>query len=51
VEAGAGKSSSRTKAVLNDALERVGQGKLGVEKPFAPMPFYPSLLHIFDYAP
>ena len=49
-EAGAGESSSRTKAVLNDALERVGQGKLGVEKSFAPMPSYPGLLRIFDYA-
>ena len=49
-EAGAGEVSSRTKAVLNDALERVGQGKLGVEKSFTPMPSYPGLLRIFDYA-
>ena len=49
-EAGAGEASSRTKAVLNDALERVGQGKLGVEKPLTPMPSYPGLLRIFDYA-
>ena len=49
-EAGAGEASSRTKAVLNDALERVGQGKLGVEKSFMPMPSYPGLLRIFDYA-
>ena len=49
-EAGAGDASSRTKAVLNDALERVGQGKLGVEKSCAPMPSYPGLFRIFDYA-
>ena len=49
-EAGAGNASSRTKAVLNDALERVGQGKLGVEKSSVPMPSYPGLLRIFDYA-
>jgi mitofusin len=49
-EAGAGEASSRTKAVLNDALERVGQGKPGVEESFAPMPSYPGLLRIFDYA-
>ena len=49
-EAGAGEASSRTKAVLNDALERVGQGKLGVEKSSTPMPSYPGLLRIFDYA-
>jgi mitofusin len=49
-EAGAGDASSRTKLVLNDNLERVGQGKLGVEKSLAPMPSYPSLLRIFDYA-
>ena len=49
-EAGAGEASSRTKTVLSDALEWVGQGKLGVEKPFMPMPSYPGLLRIFDYA-
>jgi len=49
-EAGAGEASSRTKVVLNHALERVGQGQLGVEKLLTPMPSYPGLLHIFDYA-
>jgi mitofusin 2 len=49
-ETGAGEASSRTKAILNDALERVGQGKLGVEKSLMPMPSYPGLLRIFDYA-
>ena len=49
-EVGAGKASSRTKAVLNDALERVGQGRLGVDKSLMPMPSYPGLLRIFNYA-
>ena len=49
-EAGAGEASSRTKAVLNDALERVGQGKLGVEKSCMPMPSYPGFFRIFNYA-
>lgn len=49
-EAGACEASSCTKAVLNNALERVGQGKLGVEKSITPMPSYPGLLRIFDYA-
>ena len=49
-EAGAGEASSRTKAILNYALERVGQGKLGVEKSLMPMPSYPGLLRILDYA-
>jgi mitofusin len=49
-EAGAGEACSRTKALLNDALERVGQGKLAVEKSSMSMPSYPGLLRIFDYA-
>jgi mitofusin len=49
-EAGAGEASSRTKAILNNALERVGRGQLGVEKSFTSMPSYPGLLHIFNYA-
>jgi len=49
-ESGAGQASSRTKVVLNNALERVGQGHLGVDKPLVPMPSYPGLLGIWDYA-
>jgi mitofusin len=49
-ESGAGDASSRTKKTLNDALERVGQGQLGVGKSPVPMPSYPGLLRIWDYA-
>ena len=49
-EDGASTSSSRTKVVLNNALDRVSQGQLGVEKPLVPMPSYPGLLGIWDYA-
>ena len=49
-ESGAGDASSRTKKTLNDALERVGQGQLGVGKSPVPMPSYPGLLGIWDYA-
>ena len=49
-ETGAGDTSSRTKTLLNTALERVGLGQLGVDKPLIPMPSYPGLLGIWDYA-
>ncbi|KDR82442.1 hypothetical protein GALMADRAFT_237766 [Galerina marginata CBS 339.88] len=49
-ESGAGDASSRTKKTLNDALDRVGAGQLGVDKSPVPMPTYPGLLGIFDYA-
>ncbi|PPQ84402.1 hypothetical protein CVT26_007222, partial [Gymnopilus dilepis] len=49
-ESGAGEASARTKKILNDALERVGAGLLAVEKPLVPMPSYPGLLGIWDYA-
>ncbi|KAF9562659.1 transmembrane GTPase fzo1 [Agrocybe pediades] len=49
-ESGAGEASSRTKKILNNALEKVGQGQVGVEKPLVPMPSYPGLLGIWDYA-
>ncbi|CAA7258831.1 unnamed protein product [Cyclocybe aegerita] len=49
-ESGAGEASSRTKKTLNNALELVGQGHLGVEKPLVSMPSYPGLLGIWDYA-
>lgn len=48
-ETGAGKAISRTRTVLNKALERVGQGNLGVDKPLIPMPSYPGLLGIWGY--
>jgi mitofusin len=49
-EDGASKAISKTKSVLTDALERVGQGKLGVNKSTITMPTYPGFLGIFDYA-
>ncbi|EDR13642.1 uncharacterized protein LACBIDRAFT_245630, partial [Laccaria bicolor S238N-H82] len=48
-ETGAGKAISQTRTVLNKALERVGQGNLGVDKPLIPMPSYPGLLGIWGY--
>lgn len=44
------KAASKTRAILVDALERVGQGKLGVDKPLVPLPSYPGILGIWDYA-
>lgn len=49
-EEGASRTSWRSKDILSDALERVGQGKLGVDKPNVTMPSYPGLLGIWDYA-
>lgn len=49
-EAGADKASSCTRSILNSALERVGQGKPGVDAPAVPMPSYPGILGIWDYA-
>ncbi|PBK97875.1 hypothetical protein ARMGADRAFT_1162681 [Armillaria gallica] len=49
-EQGATDSSNKTKAVLGDALERVGQGRLGVENGTVSMPSYPGLLGIWSYA-
>ncbi len=49
-ESGAGQSSACTKKILNNALERVGNGQLGVAKPSVPMPSYPGILGIWDYA-
>ncbi|KAA1476883.1 hypothetical protein DENSPDRAFT_785737 [Dentipellis sp. KUC8613] len=49
-EEGANKTSSRTKQVLTEALDKVGQGLLGVDKPLVSMPSYPGLLGIWDYA-
>ncbi|KAF8627452.1 hypothetical protein AX17_006266 [Amanita inopinata Kibby_2008] len=49
-EDGATKSSNRTKVILTDAVERVGQGRLGVDRALVPMPSYPGLLGLWDYA-
>ncbi|KAL0061805.1 mitofusin [Marasmius tenuissimus] len=49
-EEGTSKAGVRTKSVLNFALERVGQGKLGVDAPLVPMPSYPGILGVWNYA-
>jgi mitofusin 2 len=48
-EDGARKSSSRTREILGLALDKVGQGQLGVEKMLS-MPAYPGILNLWDYA-
>ncbi|KAL4249819.1 Mitofusin family protein [Abortiporus biennis] len=49
-ETGASHAAARTKDILNDALDRVGQGKLGVDKSIVSLPSYPGLLGLWDYA-
>jgi mitofusin len=49
-EQGASRTRMRTKEVLTNALDRIGQGKLGVDKPAISMPVYPGLLGLWDYA-
>ena len=49
-ESGAGEASACTKKLLNDALERVGQGQAGIDTHAVAMPSYPGLLGIWDYA-
>ena len=47
-EQGAGSASSKTRRMLTDALDRVGQGLPGVG--LVQMPSYPGLLNLWDYA-
>ncbi|KAF5362850.1 hypothetical protein D9758_007061 [Tetrapyrgos nigripes] len=49
-EEGVATSSSKTKSILLDALERVGHGKLGVDSASISMPSYPGLLRVWEYA-
>lgn len=49
-EEGASKAFAGTKAVLNTALERIGNGMLAIESSSVTMPKYPGLLGIWDYA-
>ncbi|KAI0762012.1 hypothetical protein BD413DRAFT_485191 [Trametes elegans] len=46
---GASRTRLRTKELLTDAVERVGQGKLGVDKSSVSLPSYPGLFGIWDY--
>ncbi|KZT11784.1 uncharacterized protein LAESUDRAFT_808763 [Laetiporus sulphureus 93-53] len=49
-EEGATTTRSKTKDLLTNALERIGQGKLGIDKASLSLPSYPGLLGIWDYA-
>ncbi|KAG6377190.1 hypothetical protein JVT61DRAFT_1242 [Boletus reticuloceps] len=48
-EAGASVTSTKTKAILLDALERVGRGQPGVDAVIS-LPRFPGFLTIWDYA-
>jgi len=43
-------ASSKTKSMLVNALDRVSQGHLGVSNPPIPLPSYPGIFGIWDYA-
>ena len=49
-EAGTSRSRMRTKEIINDALARVGQGKLALESSGLRLPSYPGFFAIWDYA-
>lgn len=49
-EDGASQASTRTKVILGEALDRVGQGRLGVPNAHIQLPTYPGFLGIWDYA-
>lgn len=49
-ENGADKALSKTKVILAKALERVGQGQIGVDGTAVSMPTYSGILRIWDYA-
>ena len=46
---GASNSTKKAGDILNNALDRLGQGKLGVDRPSVSMPPYPGLLGIWNY--
>jgi mitofusin len=46
---GVSNSAKKARDILNNALDRLGQGKLGVDRPSVSMPPYPGLLGIWDY--
>ena len=46
---GASNSAKKAGDILNNALDRLGQGKLGVDRPSVSMPPYPGLLGIWNY--
>lgn len=46
---GASNSAKKAEDILNNALDRIGQGKLGVDRPSVSMPPYPGLWDIWSY--
>ena len=46
----ASRTRMRTKEFLTNALDRIGQGRLGVDEAIISMPSYPGLLGLWDYA-
>ncbi|KAJ3790175.1 transmembrane GTPase fzo1 [Lentinula aff. detonsa] len=49
-EEGASGASSKSKLILTQALERVGQGKLGIDNPLVPLPSYPGIFGVWNFA-
>ncbi|KAJ3762714.1 transmembrane GTPase fzo1 [Lentinula raphanica] len=49
-EEGTSDSSSKSKATLAQALERVSQGRLGVDNSLVSLPSYPGLFGVWNYA-
>lgn len=49
-EQGARSASGKTKQMLTRALDRIAKGLPGVESSSMPMPSYPGILNIWDYA-
>ncbi|KAF8349410.1 transmembrane GTPase fzo1 [Amanita rubescens] len=48
-EDGASNALKKARDILTDALDRLGQGKLGVDRPSVSMPPYPGFFGIWDY--
>ena len=49
-EDGVSNASKKARDILNIALDRLGQGKLGVDRPSVSMPPYPGFFSIWDWA-
>ncbi|KAJ3997937.1 transmembrane GTPase fzo1 [Lentinula boryana] len=49
-EEGASGASSRSKLILAQALERVGQGKLGIDNSLVSLPSYPGIFGVWNFA-
>ncbi|KAJ3988347.1 transmembrane GTPase fzo1 [Lentinula detonsa] len=49
-EEGASGASSKSKLILTQALERVGQGKLAIDNPLVSLPSYPGIFGVWNFA-